>query len=204
MAGKRLSMRKIKEILRLRWGEGLSLRKVADSIGGSPSTVFDFECRAKAAVLTWPLAGGLDDDRLEKMLFATESPSSTKSEPNFEEIHREMKRKGVTLSLLWHEYKLAHPDDGYQYSRFCELYRRWQGKLDVVMRQEHTRHKPVRSPVPSTASTSLPNPFVMNVRAFTEYNRSPTRRCHPNVTPRRARPCRRLRLRLPRIPRWRQ
>ena len=137
MAGKRLSMRKIKEILRLRWGEGLSLRKVADSIGGSPSTVFDFECRAKAAGLTWPLAGGLDDDRLEKMLFATESPSSTKSEPNFEEIHREMKRKGVTLSLLWHEYKLAHPDDGYQYSRFCELYRRWQGKLDVVMRQVH-------------------------------------------------------------------
>ena len=70
MAGKRLSMRKIKEILRLRWGEGLSLRKVADSIGGSPSTVFDFECRAKAAGLTWPLAEGLYEDRLEKMLLS--------------------------------------------------------------------------------------------------------------------------------------
>jgi hypothetical protein len=72
MSGKRLSMRKIKEILRLRWGEGLSLRQVAGSIGGSPSTVFDFEARAKAAGLTWPLDERLDETRLEKMLFVTE------------------------------------------------------------------------------------------------------------------------------------
>jgi len=137
MAGKRLSMRKIREILRLRWGEGLSLRQVAMSVGASPSTVHDFECRARAARLGWPEAEGLDEEDLEGMLFAPEGPPGERSGPDFEEVHRELRRKGVTLSLLWHEYKLSHPEDGYQYSRFCELYRRWREKVDVVMRQEH-------------------------------------------------------------------
>lgn len=130
-------MRKIREILRLRWGEGLSLRQVANSIGGSPSTVHDFEVRARAAGVTWPLAEEMDEARLEQMLFATEVVKGTNAVPDFDEIRQELKRKGVTLQLLWHEYKQAHPQDGYQYSRFCELYRRWQGKLDVVMRQDH-------------------------------------------------------------------
>ena len=63
-------------------------------------------------------------------------PASQRPPPDYTEIHRELKRKGVTLFLLWQEHKEAHPE-GYQYSRFCDLYREWVGKLDLPMRQDH-------------------------------------------------------------------
>lgn len=130
-------MRKTKEILRLRIGDGLSLRQVAKSVGTSASTVFDCETRAKAAGLSWPLPDDIDDGRLHEMLFSTEPRPPKKAQPDFETMHRELKRKGVTLQLLWEEYKIAHPTDGYQYSQYCVLYRQWRGQLDVTMRQEH-------------------------------------------------------------------
>jgi len=76
---------------------------------------------------------------LEAMLFPSSAEGSGKklAEVDFACVHREMKRKGVTLMLLWQEYKLAHPDDGYQYSQFCHSYRKYEGTLDVVMRQDH-------------------------------------------------------------------
>jgi len=137
MPKKRLSMRKIREILRLRYEHKRSTREIATSISASPSTVAECLGRARVAGLKWPVGDDLDDAKLESMLYHAPAPASDRAQPDFEHIHREMRRKGVTLMLLWQEYKAAHPDDGYQYTQFCEWYRRYQRKLDVVLRQEH-------------------------------------------------------------------
>ncbi len=94
--------------------------------------------RFRAAGLSWPLDPELDEGRLEAMLYTADPPrSETKALPDWSLVHKEMRRKGVTLYLLWQEYKQEHPMDGYQYSQFCERYRRYRKKLDVVMRQNH-------------------------------------------------------------------
>ena len=138
MPAKRLSMRKIREVLRLHLGLKRSIREVARSISAPPSTVGDYLARAKAAELTWPLDDDLDDTRLENLLFPPNgSLPPARAAPDFKYLHREMRKKGVTLMLLWQEYKRDHPEDGYQYSQFCELYRAYVGRLDVVLRQDH-------------------------------------------------------------------
>ncbi|MBN1834075.1 MAG: hypothetical protein JW896_18400 [Deltaproteobacteria bacterium] len=138
MAGRRLSMRKIKEVLRLKWYHGHSNKKIALSCKISRTTVSEYLNRAERAELTWPLDTGLDDGDLEALLFSLKPTiaSSERSMPSMEHLHRELRRKGVTLQLLWYEYKEAHPD-GYQQSQFCRLYRQWRNKLDVTLRQEH-------------------------------------------------------------------
>jgi len=138
MPAERLSMRKIKEILRLKWSCGLSNRKIAQSCAISRSAVAEYLMRASAAGLVWPLPAEWDDAKLEELLFpaATGVSREQRPVPDWAELHQEYKRKGVTLSLLWQEYKAQHPN-GYQYSQFCELYRAWTDKLDPVMRQEH-------------------------------------------------------------------
>jgi transposase len=131
-------MRKIKEILRLAWERGFSERKVARSVSAGRATVSDCLERAKLAGLKWPLDPKIDDGALEAKLYPPAAHSSVpRPKPDFEHIHRELRRKGVTLQLLWAEYKQAHPADGYQYSQFCDLYRRWRCDLDVVLRQQH-------------------------------------------------------------------
>ncbi|MBU0755326.1 MAG: IS21 family transposase [Planctomycetes bacterium] len=138
MPAKRLSMRKIRETLRLSWAQGFSQRKVSRSISVSQSTVAECLLRARAAGLSWPLDPALDDAALEVKLYPPASTASkSRALPGFKHIHRELRRKGVTLMLLWQEYKQDHPDDGYHYSQFCELYRKYKGQLNVVMRQEH-------------------------------------------------------------------
>jgi transposase len=138
MPAKRLSMRKTREILRLRWGRKLSLRAVAKSVRVSPSTVSDCIGRAEVAGVAWPLADDLDDGALEALLYPpTPHSHQARFVPDWATIHREMRRKHVTLQLLWQEYKRDHPDDGYQYSRFCDHYHAFRSKLDVVMRQDH-------------------------------------------------------------------
>lgn len=137
MPGARLSMRKTREILRLRWADKRSLREVGLACGVGSTTVHDVLARAKAAGLTWPLADDLDDAALEAKLYAPPEAGRERPLPDFAAIYREMKRRGVTLELLWQEYRAEHPNDGYGYSRFCDLYREWRGQLDVVMRQEH-------------------------------------------------------------------
>lgn len=133
----RLSMRKIREVLRLKWGLQLTDRKIARSLGVSRSSVADYIRRAQQAGLSWPLADAFDDAQLEAKLFPPPAASGTpRPLPEWEWVNRELRKKGVTLQLLWLEYKEDHPD-GYQYSQFCELFRRFQGKLDLVMRQEH-------------------------------------------------------------------
>jgi len=138
MAAERVSMRKTKEILRLYFGMGLTRRQVARSCCISHSTVAGYVRKAEAAGIGWPLPDGLDETILESKLFPgkTIPVSSEKPLPQWEYIHRELKRKGVTLQLLWIEYKQQYPE-GYQYSRFCELYHRWAETLDLSLRQEY-------------------------------------------------------------------
>jgi hypothetical protein len=137
MAAKRLSMRKIREILRLKFECGLSQRDIAKSCSIGRSTVGEYLIRASAAGLSWPLPDGVDDAALERLLFPPPPPpGAVRPLPDWSEVHTELRRKGVTLALLWEEYKSVYPD-GYQYSQFCELYRRFSGKLKLWMRQEH-------------------------------------------------------------------
>jgi len=131
-------MRKIKEVLRLKWQHGHSNKQIALSCKIARSTVSEYLDRAQRAGLTWPLDATLDDGALEALLFPDKHAivSSARSMPSMEYLHRELKRKGVTLQLLWYEYKETNPD-GYQYSQFCNLYQQWQKKLDVTLRQKH-------------------------------------------------------------------
>jgi len=133
-------MRKIKEVLRLRFELGLPNRQIARSCSINHSTVADYLYRAKAAGLDhWPLLDNLDEAGLEARLFParTSSGSQPRAAPDWSAIHDELvSQKHVTLQLVWQEYKQSNPD-GYQYSRFCQLYREWAEKLDLVMRQEH-------------------------------------------------------------------
>jgi transposase len=126
-------MRKIKEVLRLKWVHKLSNRQIAKSCSICHATVREYLTRAQLAGLSWPVPEDLDDGALEDLLF----PSPTKNASRQRQVPpMEYLFQGVTLQLLWFEYKEANPE-GYQYSQFCNRYRRWVKKLDVVLRQEH-------------------------------------------------------------------
>ena len=140
MAYTRLPMRKIKEVLRLKH-EGHVQRDIARSCGVGQSTVVEYVQRAAAAGLSWPLPATLGDEALEKLLFPSclTVATATKPPPDCEAIYAELRQYRtvhLTLMQLWIEYKEVHPE-GYQYTQFCEYYRRWRGKLDYCMRQEH-------------------------------------------------------------------
>ena len=135
----RSPMRKIKEVLRLTLGEGLSRRQVVAATGLPYATVARYLERARAAGIAWPLPEDVDDAALEARLFARPAVPSAAARPlpDWAEVHRELRsKKNVTLALLHLEYKQQHPD-GYQYTQFCLLYRTWLKAVDVVMRQEH-------------------------------------------------------------------
>jgi transposase len=136
MAARRLSMRKIKEVLHLRYEKGLSARQIAKSLDIGRSTIRDYLERAEQAGLGWPLPSELDETSLEHQLFPSihAIPQEKRQMPSPEYLHQELKRKGVTLQLLWHEYKEKNPD-GYQYSQFCRIYHQWTEKLDPRLRQ---------------------------------------------------------------------
>jgi transposase len=131
-------MRKIKEVLRLHFEHQQSIRQIAPSCSIARSTVQEYLYRAEQAGLTWPLPEEMDDAALESRLFPPQTPipPEKRQMPPMEYLHQERKKKGVTLMLLWHEYKQANPD-GYQYSQFCELYHQWRKTLDVCLRQEY-------------------------------------------------------------------
>jgi transposase len=138
MAGERLSMRKIREVLRLRLGQELSQRVVARSLGLSLGAVNGYLSRARRAGLGWPLPEELDDERLEALLYPPppDVPGERRPVPDWAEVHRELRRPNVTLGLLWEEYR-DHAPDGFGYSWFCELYRAWSGRLKPTLRQIH-------------------------------------------------------------------
>jgi len=133
-------MRKVREVLRLRFGLGLKQSQIARSCSIGQATVHRYLERAAAAGLGWPLPEDLDDRRLEELLVpvAAGRPSgSVRPLPDFAEIRRQLQtHKHLTLQLVWEEYRETQPD-GYRYSRFCELYDRWSRNQDVVLRQEH-------------------------------------------------------------------
>jgi transposase len=132
-------MRKIREILRLKWDCRLANRQIARSCGIARSTVGEYVRRAEAAGLSWPLPEQLTEAGIEQLLFPPPPaiPTAERPLPDWSEVRRELgSKKNVTLGLLWEEYKEQHPQ-GYRYSRFCELYREWTGKLHLWMRQEH-------------------------------------------------------------------
>lgn len=139
MTQKRLKVRSIKEILRLRFTERLGLREIGTAVRRSPSVVHDCLGRFQASGLGWPLPEEVDDAKLEELLYKPSGPQggAKMAAPDFAQVHTELSKKHVTLHLLWQEYKLAHGDAGYQYSRFCELYRKWARPLGAVMRQTH-------------------------------------------------------------------
>ena len=138
MPKERLTLRKIREILRLRWECKLSERLVARSCCISHSTVGDYVKRAETAGLKWPLADELSENQLYELLFPrTEQlvPNATPV-PDWDAVHVELHKKGVTLRLLWMEYLEKFPT-GYSYSQFCQLYRDWAKKIKPTMRLNH-------------------------------------------------------------------
>ncbi|MDE2796797.1 MAG: IS21 family transposase [Gemmatimonadota bacterium] len=128
-------MRKIGDVLRLKYGFGRSHREIATILRISHSTVGSYVRRAREAGVSWPLPDDLDDAALEAALYPPTPPSRVpRPGPDWARVHRELARhKRVTLQLLWLEYREAHPD-GYGYSRFCDRYREWRGRLNVVLR----------------------------------------------------------------------
>ena len=131
MARPNKSMRQIKEILRLKFEHQLSIREIASSCAVPASIVGDYLKRAELAGLSWPLPEEWTDEQiLERLLGVSDpSPEVPLALPDWAHIHEELRRKSVTLRLLWQEYRQTHPE-GYGYSRFCELYERWAGTLD--------------------------------------------------------------------------
>jgi len=130
-------MRKIIEILRLH-AAGHSQERISHSCGLGRSTVGDYLSRARQAGLSWPLPEALSETEVEQRLFPALARTRLPSvpSPDWAKLHRELRRPGVTLELLWQEYRESHPQ-GYSYSWFCARYRAWAGKTDVVMRQIH-------------------------------------------------------------------
>ncbi len=138
MAQERLSVRKIREILRLK-DAGLSNRAIARACKISNSTVGEYLQRAQQAGVGWPLPEDLSEDGLYQKLFPENNTHTETARPlpDWEEVRKELKKKGNTLKLLWDEYKAKHPD-GYKYTQFCEYYRRWAKTQASTGRFAHT------------------------------------------------------------------
>jgi transposase len=139
MPTERLSMRRIRQVLQLHFGVHAGARVIAREVGVGRTTVQDYLRRAARAGLGWPLAADLTDAALDQLLFPAPScklGGRRHPEPDWAVLVREMKRPGVSLSILFEEYVAVHPQ-GYGYSRFCELYRAFERRLSPTMRQTH-------------------------------------------------------------------
>ena len=140
MPAERVSMRQAREIIRLKFFASIPTREIARRLGVAVSTVRETLKRFESAGLGWPLPNGMSEDDLEAALYAnhgTKRGHRRHVEPDWAMVHRELKRKHVTLVIVWDEYIAANPG-GYSYSRFCELYRGFESKLSPTMRQTHT------------------------------------------------------------------
>lgn len=115
----------------------LSNRDVGVSVSKSASVVHDCLKRFDGSGLGWPLGDEVDEDELERKLYAQPDRERSFTLPDFAHVHQELARKHVTLNLLWQEYRLAHGEAAYQYSRFCDLYREWARPLGAVLRQQY-------------------------------------------------------------------
>ena len=131
-------MRQVREVLRLKHVCGRSGHQIAAAVGVSRYTVAEYLRRAAVVGITWPVPPELDDAALERCLFtpAFAPAEAPRPQPEWVRIHAELRRPGVTLLLLWEEYRAGRPE-GYGYSRFCDLYAEWRGRLSPTMRQVH-------------------------------------------------------------------
>jgi transposase len=138
MPGTKVVMRKVREVLRLKHALGMSERLIADAVGIGKTAVGEYLRRARVIGLAWPLPEGMDEAELERRLFTPAGfhDGPTKPPPDCAKLHEELKRRGVTLMLLWEEYRAEHTD-GYGYSRFCDLYGDWRERITPTMRQIH-------------------------------------------------------------------
>lgn len=138
MPAEKTPMRKIREILRLKWTSKLSNREIAKSCSTARSTVAACIERGSNAGLSWPLPDHLDDTALEHLLYPSviASEVAVRAMPDWSLLQKEMRKKNVTLALLWDEYKANQPS-GYQYSQFCKLYSDFTDHVDCCMRQCH-------------------------------------------------------------------
>src|SRR5712671_3141279 len=138
MPTQRLSMRRIREVLRLRH-QGLTERVIARMLGVSNGVVHGYVRRARLAGLTWPLPEGIDDEGLELLLFpapAAASQSDRRPAPDWVYVEKELRRRSVTRLLLWEEYRAANPD-GFGYAWFCTTFEAWKKRARPSMRQTH-------------------------------------------------------------------
>ena len=138
MPAERVSMRKIRDVLRLTHALGMSRRLVGEATGIGKTAVGEYVRRAAVAGLGWPIPDEIDDAELERRLFppADTASCAARTEPDWSHIHAELKRRGVTLALLWQEYRAEHAQ-GYAYSWFCERYSDWRKRISPTMRQTH-------------------------------------------------------------------
>jgi len=139
MPSKRLSMRKIKEVLRLHYEAGLSRRAISDSQNVSYGSVANYLQRAELAGIRWPLPADMDERTLGRLLFPSQPVTGQRRfvELDFPQMHQELKRKGVTRQLLWQEYREQHPSQGYSYAQFCHRYLEWLSCQQRSLRRTH-------------------------------------------------------------------
>ena len=138
MTKKRVIMRNIWDVFRLKFDHHLSDRDIGRSVRLGRTTVQNYVKRALSAGLDWPLAPELDDVQLKQLLFrqAEVPPVGAAAEPNWPQIDRELRRKGVMRLLLWEEYRGLQPD-GLKYATFNAHYRAWKGTVGLSRRQVH-------------------------------------------------------------------
>lgn len=139
MAAQRITMRKIREVLRLRYSADLSIRQISTSTKISVGSIQNILKLSEQQGLSWPLPDDLNDQTLALMLYprSDATPCSKFQQPEWQEVHQELKRKGVTKQLLWEEYTQQYPNRCYSYSQFCARYADWLKRQKRSMRQTH-------------------------------------------------------------------
>ena len=174
-AKRELSMRQLRHLLRLHH-DGVSAREIGRRLGVARSTIQDNLKRASAAGLKWPLPDDVSDDALERQLFGragTAPGQRLRVEPDWADLARELKRPGVTMMILWEEYREVHPE-GYGYSRFCDLLRGFERRLTPVMRQHHVAGERRLWTIRASGSGSpIPPPAKFATRRFSSAYSAP-------------------------------
>ena len=139
MPAQRITMRKIREVLRLRLSAGLSFRQISASTKLSVGAIQKLSKQAEQQGLSWPLPAELDDAKLAGLFYpqADTRVLDRRQVPDWQQVHQELKRKGMTKHLLWEEYTQRFPNSCYSYSQYCDRYRHWLGQQRRSMRQVH-------------------------------------------------------------------
>jgi len=122
-------MRKVREVLRLRHALSLSYREISEALGVGKTSAGEIVRRAEVVGLTWPLPQLFDDGELERQLFT--APGGRPA-ADWAKLHEELKRRSMTLVVLWQEYRAEYPG-GYGYGRFCDLYGEWRRSVSATM-----------------------------------------------------------------------